>query len=314
VKPPSLPAVKPLAFLFLLCLLPRTAFSVVIDRVVAVVNKEIITQTELEEAIRARRGDPQKVSERELLNQMVEKKLELQTARKKGVRIGDDELKLALNDIKQRNGFASDDALKQALGKEGLTWEKYLENLREELIVLKLVAREIDPNLLVTEEELKAFYETQKDQFTLPTRVRLGQIFLATGPNASPEEVEEVQRRVNDLETALKEGKDFAALAREFGEGPERRLGGDIGYFQAGDLSPAIEQVVFRLKEGETTGVIRSPAGFHIFKVEEKHSSEYRSFDASRKQIEEGVLAKKREELRRKWVSELWANAYVEIK
>ena len=97
--------------LAVLCL-AEPVLALVIDRVVAVVNKEIITKSEVEEAQQARKKEGQAISERELLNQLIEKKLELQTARKRGIRVGDDELKLALDDIKQRNGFANDEALK----------------------------------------------------------------------------------------------------------------------------------------------------------------------------------------------------------
>jgi peptidyl-prolyl cis-trans isomerase SurA len=290
------------------------AFAVVVDRVVAVVNKEIITQSELDESAKSR-AQEQKISREELLNRMIEKKLELQSARRKGIYVKDDELKVALEDIKQRNGFESDEALKRAVSNEGVSWESYLANLRDELTLFKLIGREVDANLLVTDEELKRYYETNKDAFLLPPRVRLRQIFLSAPSNASPEQVERVQKRVQEIEVLLKnEGKDFARLAEEHGEGPERRAGGEIGFFHRGELAPAIEQVVFELSEGEVSGVIRSPAGFHLLKVEERKAEDPKPFDQVRKQVEAEVVAKKREELRQKWVSELWTESYVEIK
>jgi peptidyl-prolyl cis-trans isomerase SurA len=302
------------AAILLVC---QSAWALVIDRVVAVVNKEVVTQSEVEEAAQLRKKQDQEGSvptEKELLNQIIEKKIELQWARKKGIRIDDQELKVALEDIKQRNGFQSDEAFKLALEKEGVGWEKYLQGLREELTLLKLVNREIDSNLLVTEEDLKRHYGAEKDHFLFPLRIRLRQILLSASPSASPEQVEKVQKRAEEVELRLKKGEDFTRLAEEYGEGAEHRVGGDIGYFRKGDLAPSIEKVVFSLKEGEVSGVVRSPAGFHIFKVEEIKSASPQPFDLVRKKIEEEVIAKKREELRQKWLSDLWANAYVEIK
>jgi peptidyl-prolyl cis-trans isomerase SurA len=295
----------------------QSAWAVVIDRVVAVVNKEVITQSEIEEAAQIQKSQDQKglvPSENELLNQIIEKKIELQWARKKGIRIDDQELKVALEDIKQRNGFQNDEAFKKALQDEGITWDKYLEGLREQLTLLKLVNREVDSDLLVTEEDLKRYYDAEKDRFLSPVRIRLGQILLGVSSNANPEQIENVQKNAEEIELRLQKGEDFTRLAEEYGEGAEHRIGGDIGYFQRGDLAPSIEELVFSLKEGEVSGVVRSPAGFHIFKVEEKRSATPQPFDLVRKKVEEEVIAKKREELRQKWLSDLWTNAYVEIK
>ncbi|HET6371056.1 MAG TPA: peptidyl-prolyl cis-trans isomerase [Nitrospiria bacterium] len=295
----------------------QSAWALVIDRVVAVVNKEVVTQSEVEEAAQLQKKQIQEGSfstEKELLNQIIEKKIELQWARKKGIRIEDQELKVALEDIKQRNGFQSDEAFKHALEKEGVTWEKYLQGLREELTLLKLINREVDSNLLVTDEELKEYYDAEKDHFLSPLRIRLGEILLTTSSSASPEQIEKIQKRAEEIELMLKKGEDFSVLAEEYGEGAERRVGGDMGYFRKGELSPSIEKIVFSLNVGEVSGVVRSPAGFHIFKVEEIKKASPQPFDLVRKKIEEEVIAKKREELRQKWLSDLWANAYVEIK
>lgn len=298
--------------LFLLC---DSVGAVVIDRVVAVVNKEIVTQSELEEAALARRQEGISVSSKDLLNEIIEKRLRLQSARKRGVRIADHELRLALEDIKQRNGFEDDTAFQQALVKEGVSWGRYVEGLREELILLKLFGREVDSNLVVTEEELLQYYEENKERFLLAPRVRISQIFLGVSSDAAPQQVEEVQMQAQKIEALLaKEGRDFSLLAEEYGEGPERHLGGDIGYFQKGDLAPAIEQVILPLNEGEVSKVLRGPTGFRIFKVIERTTSAPQPFDQVRSQVEEVVVATKREALQQQWLSGLWENAHMEIK
>lgn len=300
--------------------------AVVVDSVVAVVNREIITQSEIDTAAQTlqnekkgkglnidapgRRPD----TERELLSRIIEKKLIIQEARKKGVRLTEPELEVALKDIEGRNQFPSRAAFQQAVMKEGLPWEKYLDDLRDQLTLLKLMNREVEVNILVGPEEVRAYYDAHPEQFKLPDQIRLRQILFRLPNGATGEQIAQVQEKVDRALATAREGEDFGRLAETFSEGAERKRQGDLGYFKKGDLAPDIEKVVFSLPPGGVSPVIRTDLGFHLFKVEEREGERRQPFEKVRQEVEERLLGDKREEARRKWLDEIWARSFVEVK
>ena len=298
--------------------------GVVIDRVAAVVNREVITQSELDEA----RAPAQKAKqeggggsvslerglEQEWLGRLIEKRLILQEAKREGVRLTDEELDLALKDIEERNRFSGREALKRAVTQENLSWEKYLEDLRNQLILLKLMNRKVDAAVLASEEEVRAYYDGRPEEFKLPDQIRLRQILIRLPSSASPEEAERARRKAERVIAEANGGEDFERLAETFSDGAERRQGGDLGFFKKGELAPEIDQIVFNLEPGAISPVIRTGLGFHLFKVEERQSNRRQTFEKVRKEAEEGLLAEKRESARRKWLDEVWRRSFVEIK
>lgn len=303
-------------------LLAPTASAVVIDRVVAVVNREVITQSDLDEAAQAlkKQGlrigglEEGKAIEHDLLNQMIEQKLLLQEAKKKGIHVSDQELELALKDIEERNRFQSQEALKRAVAQEGISWEKYIDDLRNQLTSLKLMNREVDSNILLNEEEVKAYYESHPEQFLLAEQIRIKQILLRIPEGASPDALERKRQKAAQLLSELKSGKRFEVLAEEYSDGAERRSGGDLGFFKKGDLTPEIDRVVFSLKDGEISPLVQTSLGFHLFKVEAPSDLRKQPFEKVKKEIEEKLRTEKRNGLRQKWMTEVWGHSFVEVK
>ncbi|MBI3804921.1 MAG: peptidylprolyl isomerase [Nitrospirae bacterium] len=301
----------------------EAASAVLIDRVVAVVNREAITQSDLDEAAQALKKQGLRVGgaetekkevEHDLLNQMIEQKLLLQEAKKKGIRVTDSELDLALKDIEERNRFQNRDALKQAVSQEGIPWDKYMDDLRNQLTSLKLMNREVDSNLLMTEEEIKAYYDSHPEQFQLPEQIRVKQILLRVPSEASADAVERKHQKATEVLTELKSGTDFERLVEQYSEGAERRNGGDLGFFKKGDLAPEIDRVIFSLKDGEVSPVIQTSLGFHLFKVQVPPELRKQPFEKVKKEIEEKLHNEKRNALRQKWMNDIWGHSFVEVK
>ncbi|MFY9271016.1 MAG: peptidylprolyl isomerase [Candidatus Manganitrophaceae bacterium] len=320
---------------FGLVLTARTSLAwggVVIDRLVVVVNREVITQSDLDEAAQAlkKQGvgieglsentDPSGNSVLEspaihdLLNRMVEQKLLQQEAKRKGIRVTEGELELALSDIEQRNRFLTREALKQAVVQEGFSWEKYVEDLRSQLVVLKLMNREVDTNLLVGEEEVKGYYETHPEEFMQADQIRLKQILLRVPSGATRDVIERKRKKAEEILVELRQGSPFEQLVQSQSDGPERRNGGDLGAFKKGDLTHDIDQAVFRLKTGEISPVVQTDIGFHIFKVAEEPTIRPQPFEKVRKEIEEKLTFEKRSALRQKWLNGIWTRSFVEVK
>ncbi len=306
--------------------------GVIIDRIVAVVNREVITQSELDEAAQAikksRLADPAAATlsatgepgdlnanlQRDLLNQMIEQKLFQQEAKKSGIRVNDAELDLALKDIEERNRFPNREALKQAVTQENVSWEKYVEDLRNQLTVLKLMNREIDSNLLITDTEVRDYYNTHPEEFELPEQIRLKQILIRIPEGASTEVIERKRQKAEAALAESRKGEDFIQLVEKYSDGAERRAAGDLGAFKKGDLTPEIDRVIFSLKDGDVSPVIQTGLGFHLFKVQVPSDLQKLPFEKVKKEIEEKLLNEKRTALRQKWVDGIWSRSFVEVK
>ncbi len=310
------------AGIFFYFLPPATAEGVLVDRVVAVANREIITQSELDQAEQAlkkergasREGDAEFSLQRDLLTQLIEKRLVLQEAKKKGIRLTDAEMELALRDIEERNHFPNREALKQAVTQENLSWEQYTKDLENQLMLLKLMNREVDAHIVLTSEEIQAYYEAHPEKFKLPGKIRLKQVLLRLPEGASEEAEDRLRQKAEKVLSEARSGEDFNRLVQEYSDGPEKRLEGDLGYFQKGELTPEIDRAVFGLPEGAITPVVKSRIGFHLFKIEEVKESDRQPFEKVKKEIEEQLLGEKREGIRKKWLDELWSRSFVEVK
>ncbi len=291
------------------------ASAVTVDRIVAVVNNEVITLSELEEAVAEAKIPPsQSQIQHEMLKKMIEKKLQLQYAKKKGISVSQEELQAALQDIKKRNNFPTDQALKDALAAEHLTLEQYKADLKEQLLLLKLVNREVRSGILIDEAELLDYYKRHPGSFSEPESFKVSQIFFRLPADAKPSTVSDVKAKALRVLELLQKGGDFRELARQYSEGAEATSGGNLGYFKAGHLFPEMDQAISKLQVGQFSGLIQSPSGFHILLLDEKKPAQPKPFEAVKDEVREAVYQQRSDELYQQWIKDLWATAYVEIK
>lgn len=307
-----------MTMLALLLSLPTRAFSgPVIDRVVAIVGEEVITQSDLDRLKRSKQGPSAKdhpQSHWELTRQLIEERLILQEVKRKNISVSEAELEFALNDIETRNRFPSREAFRQAVALESPSWEAYVASLKSQLLVLKLLNREIDMNISIEPEATLDYYETHPEAFTLPDRVRLKQILLQLPSGAGEAQIETLKQEADALyEDAIK-GRPFDQLVHLYSEGPEKAEAGDLGFFNQGDLAPEIDRAVFGRKKGDIVSPIQSPLGFHLFKIEDVERGRREPLDKVQKEIEEKLLSKLRSARQSKWIEGLFERAYIDIK
>ncbi|HIE66342.1 MAG: peptidylprolyl isomerase [Nitrospira sp.] len=299
--------------------------AVLIDRIVAVVNREIITQSDLDLAAQSAGMTPLERGQvildedlpfyqKRLLSLMIEEKLILQEASRRGVRVSDSELDFALNDIARQNKFPDRSALRSAVSQGNITWDRYVSNLENRLIALKLINREVESKMLLMDVDVQAYYQDHPERFKLTDRIRLRQILFRVSETSTAEQIEEVRMEAERVLSEAKKESAFFQLVQKYSDGPEAQRGGDLGFFNKGDLAVPIGRVVFNLGEGEISPLVRTPMGFHIFKVQERQEGRLRPLEQVRPEIEEIVISEKREHLRRKWLDELWERSFVEIK
>ncbi len=295
--------------------------AVLLDRVVATVNNEVITWSELVNTIKLEgKAYLQDVSaeerrkrirelEKPFLNKLIRMKLELQEAREMGLSVSEAEIDGAVEDIRRKFDL-TEDALMASLRAEGMSMEDYRERLKEQILISKAVNYAVRSRIVITDREIREYYEANRDKFTGKEKVRIRQIFFAAPADAS--EKADVEARAGDVMQRLKKGEDFARLAIEYSEGPSRQFGGDLGYISRGSALREVEGVAFRLKIGEVSSPFWSPAGLHIIKVEDR--IEAGGMEKAREKIKDILFKKAFESKYREWSAALREKAYVEVK
>ncbi|MBM4134431.1 MAG: hypothetical protein FJ245_11745 [Nitrospira sp.] len=290
---------------------PVADAAVLADRIVAVVNTELITLSELKaetEAtdIRLRAqyhgADLERrirQTELETLTRMIETKLQLQIAKTRGVDVTDEEVKSAIKEMK-RQGEKIDESNPSVQ-----------RGIREQILLLKIVDREVRSNLMVAEIELQRYYMQHQSRFLLPDEYRISQILLV--PRAG-EDRAQVRARAQAAYAELKQGAEFAEMVLRYSDGPEATKGGALGFVRQGELLPPIERALATLEVGQIGEPVETPQGLHILRLDEKVPPGFRPFAEVRTEIQGLVYRQKNEDGFQAWLKELKNKAYIEVK
>lgn len=231
------------------------------------------------------------------LDQIIERKILVQEAKRQGITISPEEMNQAISEIQldyPKEGFGEKLTLK------GMTLEGWKDRLEEKLLAEKVMRSVFHSAEKVEEKDALRYYESHRSSFQMPQKVRARQIVVADG-----EEAIQILKR-------LKRGESFEALAKEKSLGPEKTQGGDLGYFSTGEKPAEFDQV-FNMEVGALSEVIKSPYGYHIFKLEEKASPRQIPFSEARLKILQQLTQKKGEECYQKWLEDLKERAHIKI-
>jgi peptidyl-prolyl cis-trans isomerase SurA len=267
---------KWLAF-FLLLALPLVGAAqriTLVDSIVAIVNKEVITASELDEAVGMaerelrRRGTPlpeRPVLERQMLERLILSKAQLQLARSSGLRIDELQLDRAVQRVAEGNKLTLAD-FRQALERDGVSFASWREQVREEMLLTRLREREVDDRVQVSDTELDLFLEQMKSR-PEAAEYELAHILIRVPDQASPERIQAARERADKALAEARGGADFATLAASFSDAPDALQGGALGWRNEGRLPELFSSALARMQRGELSPVLRSPAGFHILKL-----------------------------------------------
>ncbi|MFQ5587948.1 MAG: peptidylprolyl isomerase [Nitrospiria bacterium] len=289
-----------------------------IDRIVAIAGDDIITQSALDRIIRARKDAGEPVDSKEehwgILRQLIEEQLIVQEAEKRGLSVTENELEFALNDIQKRNRFPDRETFKEAVSRDHLSWAQYAENLKKQLMALKLLSREVNTTVSLDDDAVKEYYRKHPKLFQLPDRVKIRQILLPIPDRADNDTIHRIKEKAEKIYNEARSGTEFRQLVDQYSQGREKRDGGDLGYFKKGDLAQTIDDALFSSSEGDVTPPIQTPLGFHIFKIDALEIGRLRPFETVERQIKERLITEKTADLRSKWIADLWERSFVEIK
>ncbi len=259
---------------------PRSIVTV--DRIIAVVNDEVITERELaarvDFAFRQLRQQgtpppPREAIERQLIERLINDKVQLQHAQEIGLRIDDAELARALERIAGDNKMSLPQ-LRATLEKDGVPFVKFRDDIRNEILLSRLREREVAQKIVITESEVDNFVQNQKAQQGRGDEFNISHILVAVPENASPEQLQIRRARAEEALAQIKGGADFRQVAAAFSDGPESLQGGLIGWRESDRLPALFLDALRPLKTGELTELLRSPNGFHLLKLNERRGGQ----------------------------------------
>jgi peptidyl-prolyl cis-trans isomerase SurA len=296
----------------------------VVDRIVAIVNQEIITLSELEKAIGHLKGEIEtgnrlerqgRINElsRMALERLIEGMLIDQEAKRSGIKVTGKEIDGAIEEIKRRNAATQED-LERALAKDGLTLATYKKEIEKKILRTKMVqwVVKVEPN--VEEKELRNFYLKNKDRYTTEVSYRPGHILFRVPKEATPEEVRETMATCQKVLAKIKAGEDFGEMALIYSEDISSKDRGDLGDFKRGELLPALEEEVLRLKVGEVSGIVRTNFGFHIIHLLDRKGGDPLPYEEVKERVRMDYLDEKFEKGLKQFLTTLREKSVIEIK
>ena len=253
-----------------------------LDRIVAVVNTEVITRIDLEreskmavESLR-RQGTPlpqQDLLEKQLLERLITKQVLLQQARNTGLRVPDTELDAAVERIAAENKMTAA-GLRKAITESGVSFDRFREDVRGEMLISRLREREVESRVTVSDAEIQSFLRAQEGHADKADEFNLSHILISVAEQATPEELKLRRARAESALAQLKAGTDFRQVTASFSDAPDALQGGSMGWRPAGRLPSIFLEAARGMKVGQVSEILRSPAGFHILKLVDKRGSD----------------------------------------
>lgn len=296
----------------------------VVDRIVAIVNQEIITLSEVEKMVsqlkqeieggdRLERRSRTNEFSRMVLERLIEEKLIDQEAKRSGIKATPKEVELAIEEIKRRNSATQED-LEMALARDGMTLEAFKKEIEKKIIRTKVVhwAVKVEPN--VGERELREFYLKHIDRYKAEESYRPAHILFKIPNEATPEEISQIRAKCQKVLSMIRAGKDFGELAVLYSEDISSKDRGDLGVFKRGELLPALEKEALRLKVGEVSGIVRTDFGFHIIKLLDRKGVDPLPFEEVKEKVRQDYLDKEFEKGLKQFLSKLKEKSTIEIK
>jgi len=306
--------------LLLALILPLAAGQEVIDEVVAVINGDIITLSEvkarndlLAQILRAQFSGEEFDKQYELLKQslldrMITEVLLLQKAREMKLDVKE-QVRATIDNIKRQNNLDNDEDLRLALSRERLDYNTWLKQMEEDLMRQAVLFSEVDRQIVIDDAEIVKEYRARPELYTEPEEVSLRGIFLSESDHPA----EALESKKNEISAKLTAGENFASLAGLYSDGPIKDVQGDLGSFKTKELDPVLEKAVAGLQPGQTSAWVKAKNGWYLIRLENRKASRLRPFEEAKKDIEERIFSQKREQAIDEYMGKLRQKNYIKI-
>ncbi len=295
-----------------------------LDGIAAVVNDDIITHSDVREAMvpeteqlsRQHSGfsleQQLKESYKRTLTSLVDVHLQLARARSLNLRVSEEDVTQQIDALKKQNQLADEQFL-QLLKARGLTLELYKKQVYEGMLVSKVVNAEVRSRLTVLDTELREAYQAKQKQYQVAGGQTVSHILFLLPPYPTEQDEQRLRPKAESVLQQLRNGGDFKALARQYSDGPSAETGGLLGTFKPGELLPGFEEAAAQLQPGQISEVVRTRIGLHIIRLEARQLASMRPFDEVQEELRSDILREKTERNYQEWLESLRQQAYVKI-
>jgi peptidyl-prolyl cis-trans isomerase SurA len=307
---------------------PSTGEGKTVEEIIARVNNEIITRSELDKARASAEEDARQdcgnhctpeqlqtaVDERQkyALRDLIDQSLLAQRGKDMGVSVETDVVK-QLDQIRIQNKLPDMDALEKAVTAQGLNWDDFKNNIRNRALTQLVVGREVGSHITIGNEEAKKYYEDHKSEFVRPETVDLRAIEIKT-EGKKDSELPELKKKAENLVKRVNDGEDFGELAKRFSDGSTAAQGGYLGRYKKGELSKEIEDMVFSMKKNQMTGVIETKQSYLVLQVLEHYTEGEQPFEKVQPEIMDRLYTQRMEPAMREYLKTLREQSYVVTK
>ncbi|HZX10192.1 MAG TPA: peptidylprolyl isomerase [Acidobacteriota bacterium] len=293
----------------------------VLEAIVAVVNQDVITLSDfkqqdemLYQSLSSRYQGEEleniyRKSRKSLLDSMITDLLLLQEAEKQNIDVSG-QIEKMLEDMKEQYGFSSIEEIRRAMGEQGINFDSWLDFQERELLKEGVIFYSFGKDIVVDDNEVINYYRQHQEEFKEQATFELKTIYLSDTGKIE----QEIQGKMNEINSKLKAGDSFEDLAEKYSDGPYKETRGELGSFKKGTLDKTLEQAVEKIEVGEVTPWIKTTNGWYLLKLVDKEEEHIKDFDEVRGEIERKIFEKKRKEKTAQYIEDLRERSYVEIK
>jgi peptidyl-prolyl cis-trans isomerase SurA len=301
----------------------------VVEEIIARVNNQIITRSDYQRSkeqlkTEAQQQDPANAGklysgrEKDVLRDLIDQQLLLERAKDLDLS-ADTQLIKRLDEMRKQMNLGSMEELEKAAEAQGVVFEEFKQNLRNQIITQQVIGREVGSRLSITKEEEQKFYEEHKGEMQQAEQIRLSEILVSTekaggDAGADSQQVAEAQAKAAELLAQIRGGASFEDVAKKSSDDPSAAQGGDLGYFKRGTLAKELEDKTFAMKPGDVSEGIRTRQGFVILKVTEHQDAGVPPFSEMEPRIQDALYMQKLQPALRAYLQKLREDAYIDIK
>ena len=246
----------------------------------------------------------------DILNNLIDRELLYQESQKMKITVDSNAVADQMATIKQR--FQSPAEFEAAIKELNVSEADIQSQISRDLAIRELIDKQVTQKVVVTEEETKAYYDANPDQFKQPEQVKARHILIKVDPNSSETQKAEARQEIKEIQQKLQNGDDFAGLAKEYSQGPSSVKGGDLGFFRRGQMVKPFEDAAFALKPNEISDIVETQFGYHLIKVEEKKPETTLVFADIKDRLNQHLKEKKIDKEAKEYIEELKKDAKIE--
>ncbi len=288
---------------------------------VAVVNGVVITRAQYDKELNVQRqrvsrqgrqisDDQMAEMKTETLEGLIEREVLYQESQKAGIKVTDQKVNDQVASIKKR--FPSEEEFNKALSNMNLTEDEVRVQIQRGLAIRELIDQKVASKVVITDEETRAYYDGNSQLFQQPEQVKASHILIKVEPTADDAKKAEARKKIVEVQQKLKDGGDFAALAKEYSQGPSGSRGGDLGYFRRGQMVKPFEDAAFSMKPNEVSDLVETRFGYHLIKVYDKKPEQTLAYADVKDKIAQRLKQEKVEKDATQYVENLTKGAEVE--